>query len=252
MRRAAASVVLFLSFFFSSQWVFAGERMTFKVSQPNLDERITLSIKGEQARLVSTGNSNAAVLFNAASQQLRILNHQSKTVTNIDKATIQKFASLAEGVGEIARSQGGVLGDLFKTFGYDNAIGEKHVIEHQAVAGQHQYSGVSCKMQQVSRDGQVVTQYCLADVPNLAPAERKTLISLIGFAQLLVQKGQMVLDQFNLAIPQLPNEAINGIPVYVKNIPENTVATLLGIEHVSLPAGQFSVPTGYSESVFGL
>ncbi len=231
---------------------YAGERLVLQVNQPNIEEQITIFLQGEWARLVSTGNTNKAVLFNAATKQLRVIDHQSKTVTNIDQVTIEQLASVAEGVGDIARSQGSVLGDLFKTFGLDNAMGEKAVIEQQAVAGNYQYSGLSCQMWQVSKNGQTVTQYCITEKLGLAPTERQTLASLISFGQLLVNKGQVVLDTFNLSVPQLPNEAIKGVPIYIKHIPEHTVATLVGLKQLELSAGQFSVPAGYSESVFGL
>lgn len=249
--RSAGKIFLSLLLFTFGQMAQAGERLEMLLKQPNLEERITIFLQGEQAKIVSTGNANAVVLFNATSKQLRLLDHQQKSVTKVDQATIEQVASLAEGVGEIARSQGGVLGDLFKTFGLDNAMGEKAVIEHQAVPGEHQYSGVSCAMQQVSKDGQPVTQLCLTEALKLGPAEKNTLHTLLRFGQLLVQKGQLVLDQFNLSIPQLPTEAIKGVPIYVKNIPDGTVATLVGLKQIDIPAGQFAVPAGYSETVFG-
>lgn len=249
--RSLANISLTLFLLTLGQFVQAGERLEMLVKQPNLEERITIYLQGEQAKIVSTGNTNAAVLFNAGSKQLRLINHQQKSVTKVDHATIEQFASLAEGVGEIARSQGGVLGDLLKTFGLDNAMGEKAVIEHQAMAGEHQYSGVNCAMQQVSKDGQPVTQLCLTEALNLGAAEKNTLHTLLRFGQLLVQKGQRVLEQFNISIPQLPTEAIKGVPIYVKNIQNDTVATLVGLKQIDIPAGQFVVPAGYRETVFG-
>ena len=249
--RSVSTILLSLLLLTIGQQAHAGERIEMQVKQPNLEERITIYLQGEQARIVSTGNTNAAVLFNANSKQLRLIDHQQKTVTKVDQATIEQVASLAEGVGEIARSQGGVLGDLFKTFGLDNAMGEKSVIKHQAVAGEYQYSGVSCAMQQVSKDGQAVTNLCLTDALTLGSAEKNTLSTLISFGQLLVQKGQLVVEQFNLSIPQLPTEVIKGVPIYVKNIPNDTVATLIGLKQVDIPAGQFAVPAGYTETVFG-
>ncbi|MEE9447329.1 MAG: hypothetical protein V3V09_05170, partial [Arenicellales bacterium] len=106
-----------------SQTALAGERIEFEVAQSNVKETITVFLQGDQARIITSANAQQALLFDARAKQLKVLNHQQKIVTTLDQATLTQLASVAQSMGEIARAQGGVLGDLFKTFGLDNALG---------------------------------------------------------------------------------------------------------------------------------
>lgn len=252
MRLSLASIVSVFSFVFSFiAPATAGERLQFDVVQPNVEEVISLYLQGPNARLVTSANPGGAVLFNSNSRQLHILDHPRKTVTVVDQSTMEQLASVAQGVGELARSQGGVLGDLFKTFGFDNAMGEKAAIEVKTVANQKQFSGQACQMQQVFKDGVMVTQLCLAKQLKMGAIERDTLKQLLNFAQLLAQKGQLIMQQFNVAVPILPTEMIDGVPVYIDSTESKITATLSGLNSADIPAAQFKVPSGYSETVLG-
>lgn len=237
---------------FSSLSVFAGEKIQFDVVQASGQEVVSLYLQGSQARIVTTANPTGAVIFNANSRQLHVLDHQRKTVTVVDQSTMEQLASVAQGVGELARAQGGVLGDLFETFGFNSQMGAPVNIEVKKLAGEKQFAGQACQMQQIYKDGQLVTQICLSSKISIGSAEHDTLTKLINFAQMMVQKGQIVLQQFKLAIPVLPDQALTGMPVYVENKVEGITATLNSIQKAKIQAAQFNIPGGYSETTFGL
>ncbi len=242
--------VLALSGFLQS--VSAGERLEYNVVQASTQERISIYIKGAQVRIVSSSDKSAAVIYNADQRQIHILNHSEKSITTLDQASLEQLASIAEGMGEIAQSQGGVLADIFKTFGLDSALGETAKIEIKTLSGEKNYAGQRCQVQQVYSDGLLSTQICLAKNLSMQPAEKKTLDSLISFAQILLRQGQMIMAQFNLPIPLLPDSSLAGTPVYIGDITSKTTATLVGFKQMDVSAEQFSLPEGYTRQTLSL
>lgn len=232
--------------------VSAGERLEFNVVQAQAKERVTIYLQGSKARISSSASQQTAVIFDASQRQIHIIDHGDKSVTTLDQASMERLASMAKGVGEFAQSQGGVLGDLFKTFGLENQMGEQVKLEVKTLKGDQKVAGLSCKVQQIYKDGKLDTQLCLSEETGLAGEERETLSRLIEFTQLLIREGRMVLEQFKLPIPMLPERALAGVPVYVKNIPSNTTATLAGKKSLTIQAAQFSLPAGYSKTVLSL
>ena len=155
-------------------------------------------------------------------------------------------------MGEIARSQGGVLGDIFKTFGLDNEMGDGQQISVQTQAEKQSFSGQSCKMSYVYSKEQLSTKICLSQTLRLAAAEQQTLDALVDFAQLLLRQGQAILTQFSLPIPLLPEENLAGTPVYIDDIGSETTAVLAGFKRMDVMARQFTLPEGYSRTVLSL
>lgn len=249
MRRFILVIVLFSGFIAA---VSAGERLDFNVVQAQTQERVSIYIQGSKARISSSANQQSAVIFDARLRQIHIIDHGDKSVTTLDQASMERLASMAQGVGEFAQSQGGVLGDLFKTFGLDNQLGEQPELEVKTVAGGQKVAGLRCEVQQIYKDGKLDTQLCLTKEAGLAREEGDTLNRLIEFTQLLIREGRMVLEQFKLPIPMLPERALAGVPVYVKNIPSNTTATLAGKKSLTIQAAQFALPAGYSKTVLSL
>lgn len=230
----------------------AGQRLDFDVQQPDNAERITLFIQGDNARLSSSANQTSAVIFDSSSRQIHILDHGEKSVTTVDQASLEQLASIAAGMGEIARSQGGVLGDIFKTFGLDNEMGEGPQVSVQTQSEKQSFSGQSCKMSYVYSKDRLSTRICLSQTLRLAAAEQQTLDALVDFAQLLLRQGQAILTQFSLPIPLLPEEALVGTPVYIDDINSKTTAVLAGFRRMDVVAGQFDLPEGYSRRVLSL
>lgn len=249
MYRFILSIVLLCSYM---EAVSAGESLEFNVVQAQTQERVTIYLQGGKARIISSANRQSAVIFDARQRQIHIIDHGDKSVTTLDQASMERLASMTQGVGEFAQSQGGVLGDLFKTFGLDNQLGEQVDLEVKTVAGDQKVAGLRCKVQQIYKDGELDTQLCLSEEAGLAREESDTLDRLIEFTQLLIREGRMVLKQFNLPIPMLPERALTGVPVYVKNIPGNTTATLTGKKSLTIQAAQFVLPAGYSKTVLSL
>lgn len=246
---AGFAALLFSGFL---QNVFAGERLQYDVSQANTQERITIYVQGSQARMLSSADPAAALIYNADNRQIHILDHHNKSITTLDQASLEQLASMARSMGEIAQSQGGVLGDIFKTFGLENDMGESAQIEIKTLSGEKKYSGQVCQIQQVYSDGQLSTQICLAKNLRMQPAEKKTLDSLVNFAQLLLRQGEVILAQFNLPIPLLSDEPLSGTPVFIEDISSNTTATLTGFKQMEVLARQFVLPEGYSRRVLSL
>jgi len=252
--RHISSLVLFSLLCFSAllQSAFAGERLEYKVKQGSSQERITLYVQGPNIRILSSANKATAVLYNADKRQIHILNHSDKSITTLDQASLEQLASLARGMGEVANSQGSVLGDIFKTFGLENALGEAQKVDIKTLSGEKTYSGQRCQVQQVFSDGQLSTQICLAKSLRMQPAEKKTLDSLTQFAQLLLRQGQVIMAQFNLPIPLLPETALQGTPVFIDDVVSKTIATLVGFKQIDVMAAQFALPEGYSRTVLSL
>lgn len=249
MRIFILSVFVFAGFI---EAVSAGERLDFNVVQAKTQERVTIYLQGSKARISSSANQQSAVVFDANLRQIHIIDHSDKSVTSLDQASMERLASMAQGVGDFAQSQGGVLGDLFKTFGLENQLGEQVELEVKTVSGDQKIAGLSCQVQQIYKDGELDTQLCLSQEAGLARVERDTLNRLIEFTQLLIREGRMVLEQFNLPIPMLPERTLSGVPVYVKNIPSDTTAILTGKKSLAIQAAQFSLPAGYSKTVLSL
>jgi hypothetical protein len=241
-----------LSFSGFLQSASAGERLEYDIVQSNVEERVTIYVQGRQARILSSADQTAALIYNANHQQIHILDHANKTVTTIDQASLEQLASMAKGLGKIAKSQGGVLGDIFKTFGLDNELGESARIDVKTHSGEKSFSGQSCQMLQVFRNGELNTQICLTKNLRMESAERNTLNSLISFAQLLAREGQMVLSQFSLPIPLLPDESLKGTPIFVDDVASKTTATLIGFTQMDVLDRQFMLTEGYSKRVLSL
>ncbi len=246
------STLLLLFTLACSQGGWAGQRLDFDVHQPNTAERITLYIQGTQARLSSTANQASAVIFDSVARQIHILDHGDRSVTTVDQASLEQLASIAAGMGEVARSQGGVLGDIFKTFGLDNEMGEGPQVSVQTLAEKQSFSGQSCQMSYVYNKEQLSTRICLSRTLKLAAAEQQTLDALVDFAQLLLRQGQVILTQFSLPIPLLPEESLSGTPVYIDDISSKTAASLAGFKRMDVLARQFALPEGYSRTVLSL
>jgi hypothetical protein len=231
----------------------AGERMEYSVVQANAqEERVTIYVQGAQLRILSSADQAAAVIYNADYQKIHILNHRDKSITTLDQSSLEQLASITQGMGQIAQSQGSVLGDIFITLGLDSALGETATVEVKTLRGEKEYSGQTCQVQQVFRDGTLSTQICLAKNLRLQAPEKKALDSLINFAQLMLRQGQMLLAQFNLPVPLLPDGALAGIPVYIDDLTSSTTATLVGFKRMDIQAAQFALPEGYSRRVLSL
>lgn len=231
----------------------AGERLEYNVVQANAQEqRVTIYVQGAQVRILNSADQAAAVIYNADYRKIHILNHGDKSITTLDQSSLEQLASITQGMGNIAQSQGSVLGDIFKTLGLESALGETATIEVKTLRGEKKYSGQSCQVQQVFRDGALSTQICLAKQLRMQAPEKKTLDSLINFAQLMLRQGQMVIAQFNLPVPLLPDGDLAGTPVYIEDLTSNTTATLVGFKQMDILAAQFALPEGYSRRVLSL
>lgn len=239
---------LFVIFIVST--VYAGERLEFDIVQTKTQERVNIYLQDKQARIVTSANPSSALIFNATHRQLHILNHTEKSVTTLDQASLEQLASVAQGLGEIAQSQGGVLGDLFKTFGLNNSLGNTAIIETKTISGQRQFSGKTCQMLQVFKDTQLATQLCFSTENIVQANEQATLNTLISFAQLLANKGQIVLEQFGLPVPVMPNHNLDGLPIYIENVADKTSATLAKVIKMDVQPKQFAIPAGYARRTF--
>jgi len=232
--------------------VTAGERLDFNVERAGAKERITLYLQGAQARISSSADRRSAVIFDADKRQVHIIDHADRTVTTLDQASMEKMASMAKDIGKFAQSQGGVLGDLFKTFGLDNSIGEQLEISVKNIDKTRSFAGINCRIQQVYEARKLQTQLCLADKINIAPTERQTLDSLLMFGQLMIREGQMIMSRFNLPIPLLPEESLAGVPIYIDNLPGQTRASLASLKSMDIQAEQFALPQGYKKTILSL
>lgn len=230
----------------------AGERLDFEIDRSGVKERITLYLQGDQARISSSADSRSAVIFDAAKQQIHIIDHADRTVTTLDQASMEQVASMARDVGKFAQSQGGVLGDLFQTFGLDNSMGEQSDVSVKNIDKNRSFAGIKCKIQQVYEAGKLQTQLCLADKISIAAAERRTLDSLLMFGQLLMREGQMIMSQFNLPIPLLAEESLAGVPIYIESLPGQTRALLASLKSMDIQSAQFILPRGYKRTVLSL
>ena len=230
----------------------AGERLQYDVTQTSQKQRVTIYVQGSQAKIVSSADTASALIYNADNRQIHILDHANKSVTTLDQASLEQLASIAQGMGEFAKSQGGVLGDIFKTMGLDNSMGANSQIEIKTLRGEKKYSGQVCQIQQVFNDGQLSTQICLAKNLAMQAKEKNTLDSLLNFAQLMLRQGQVVLAQFSLPIPLLSEQPLQGLPVYIEDLSSNTTATLSGFKQMDVSSRQFALPSGYTRQVLSL
>ncbi len=246
LRQLTGSTILLICAICSA--AYAGERLEFEAVQPNVKERISITLHESQALIKSSANTQSILVFQANKRQLHIIDHQKKTIASLDQNSVEQIASVAESIGELAKAQGGVLGDLFKTFGLDNTLGSQAVITTKIQTGERRYAGMACENMEVYSDEVLVTILCLTDKQISSP-ERQTLHALFEFAQLLANKGKLIVEQFNLAIPVMPNEPVAGIVLHIENVQRKITASLKSIANVNTTEAQFQLPENYAQTI---
>ncbi len=246
MKRCLTFIAACLLSFSSA--VFADAQLNFNVKQNDTPQEMSIYIKGGQALITQSGNSSSQVLFDASAQSFTLLEHGQKSYTVINQATINQMTQLVKSMGEIAKTQGGVLGDVLKSVGLDNGLGTTEAVTIASTGQQINIAGLSCNIHQVKKGETVQTKLCVRDSLPIGEQESATLKSLVAFGQSISTQAGSLIAQLGVVIPTLPKQDLGGFVIGADVTEPKTQARLASIEQTALAPDDFSVPADYTET----
>ncbi|MFT5260557.1 MAG: hypothetical protein ACI9J2_001380 [Saprospiraceae bacterium] len=242
------SIVLFSAVALTSVVSFAASQLNFAVKQNDQLDTLSFYVRGHQVLIGRSAEGRNGVLFDANIKSLIILDHVKKTYSKLDHASLSEIAKMVESIGTIAKSQGGVLGDLFSSLGLDSELGESDdivLIDKNEVIT---IAGIACQVKEVRKAEVLQTRLCVSDSLPLNEQEAKTLRELTQFAQSLTLQAGSLLERFGLAIPVFPQGSFESYIIGVDTFDESKLkARLTEIKDTQLLDEDFTIPVGYLE-----
>ena len=227
---------------------YASSQLNFSVKQNDQLDTLTFYVRDHQVLIGQADDGRNGVLFDARTKSLIILDHARKTFTKLDQASLSEMAKMVESVGVIAKSQGGVLGDLFESLGFENDLGESSDIVLKDKNETITIAGVACQVKEITAAEVLQTRLCLAEALPLSGQETDTLRELIQFGQSVSMQAGGLLKRFGVTIPVFPEESMEGYIIGVDTFDETKLkARLSEIKEAQLVDEDFTIPTGYQE-----
>lgn len=231
--------------------VLSDQHLTINIETTESKEQVEIFLRGDKAKIISKADQQTELVYDNKASKLYIINHLRKTVITVDQTTLSQWSSLTEGIANIAREQGGILGDLLGTFGMQVPEKEQSTIKIVESQEQRRYADVNCKTLQIIKDKRLVTELCQAQNLGQTGAEHKTLLGLLSFGQVLLKNGKVLLQQFNMPLPVLPSQSIKGVPVFFADKPNQVSGQLVSVSQAQFPANHYEIPEDYTASLFG-
>lgn len=226
----------------------AGARIDLSVEQAERSNDYAVFVDTHKIRVLDQTAKAVGLIFDSASGQMILLDHRRKTYLRLTQKRVNEISSVVESIGQIARQQGGVLGDLISTFGLDSALGEVDTIEVTHSGSSERIAGLTCKHLQVWRNKQAETQLCIAPKLSVNAVDTETLRSLLRFSQQLSNKAGHLLSALGLALPVLPAESFEGFPLSAIAEDGALNARVSKISNEAVDATLFVIPKGYVET----
>ncbi len=226
----------------------AATELKFAVKQNQQLDELSFYVRDHQVLIGQAASARNGVLFNAKDHSLLILDHARKTFTRLDQASLSQMAQMVQSVGELAKVQGGILGDLFESLGLESDLGKKNEIVYTDKNETIKIGGLDCQVMEVSKDSVLQTRMCVTDTLPLSSLEADTLRSLIQFGQRVADQAGGLIQKFGVTIPTLPQESFENFIIGVDTFDENKInARLTEIKAAQLLDEDFSVPSDYQE-----
>ncbi len=226
----------------------ADARIDTDVVQNGIAMNYAMYVQADKVRIVDQRVGGDDILFDTAKSELLVINHADQSYMRIDQKRIGELVQLLESAAELARSQGGVLGDLMKTFGLDNELGKKEEVSYRHLGTIEQIAGTDCEVVHAYQNEEVQTELCIAKQLPISQQDAETLNGFMRFSHNLVSRAGSVISQLGLAIPTLPKSEIGGIPLDMKSLKDQTTARVSRISSGAVTPDLFKVPAGYQQT----
>lgn len=205
------------------------------------------------------GDTNMDLLFQQANQTMTIINHEEKSLLDLDPERISALADQASGMIDMLRqqvmAQMGNLSDeqrvqvekMIENMGGGQLVqppppppGEKTLRQ----TGVQTVNGFTCSKTEIYESDQKIAEVCSAPADVLGiPAEDFAVIeSMRDMSQMLREETAKISSQMGQGVPQFGHAEVDGVPVAMVDASGNTMAITAiqqGTDGVSVgkPAG---------------
>ncbi len=226
----------------------AATQLDFVVKQNTRAETLSMYVRDHQVLISAPNKAVNSVVFDANKQSIVILDHGRKTYSTLDQATLSQIVQLAESVSEVAKAQGGVLGDLFSSLGFDSALGKKSTVTLHDKQEKIKIAGLECAVKEVHEDEKLATRLCVRESLPITQLESQTLNKFIQFGQSVSNQAGSLLQNFGVTFPVLPSTQLKQFILGFDSFGDEPVkARLTSITPAKLLEEDFAIPADYQE-----
>lgn len=187
------------------------------------------------------GDTNMDLLFQQANQTMTIINHEEKSLLDLDPERISALADQASGMIDMLRqqvmAQMGNLSDeqrvqvekMIENMGGGQLVqppppppGEKTLRQ----TGVQTVNGFTCSKTEIYESDQKIAEVCSAPADVLGiPAEDFAVIeSMRDMSQMLREETAKISSQMGQGVPQFGHAEVDGVPVAMVDASGNTMA----------------------------
>lgn len=245
----------------------ASTEMVMSVSQSSQGEeaqQITLSIQDKSLRVDGTvGDSNKnsqQMVYNGLTNTLIMIDHNQRSYTAIDQATIEAIAArmnaakkqMEAQMAEMPPEQRQMMEKMMKGRMPMSGVQEPQETEDfRKTSGTSTAGGYECTVTEVFSGGNKVREYCVTPWAKIKGADEisATFTGMTDlFTKMLKSLSQSV--PMDMKLPFSEMQALDGFPVIVTNFKGNAVTEvtrLISIDEKSFPDNFFDVPGGYKK-----
>lgn len=251
------SLVLVTAFSLAAGTAAADTRMSYSTPDGSSPQ---ITIKGDRIRMESGSRGPGVTLFDAASQEMIVLDPSTRSYYRMDAESMKKqgrqvseqmqqmrkqmekqLANMPEEQREMMRKQ---MEQMMPEQPAADAGGD---IRFERSGESASVAGIDCEIATVQRDGQPIQRVCIAAPGSLgmSSSDRAALRSLFTFLQDMASNfggGHM-----GARVPAKMMETFDGVPIRSEDLQGRKSWTLQNIETGSVDAGEFAIPSGYNE-----
>ncbi|MDZ7747467.1 MAG: DUF4412 domain-containing protein [Halofilum sp. (in: g-proteobacteria)] len=210
-------------------------------------------ISGDRMRMESSDN---VTLFDAAANEVTVLNLQEQTYHVMTKQDVQRMAKQMQQVRKQVEQQ-------LQNMPEDQRAQMRKQMEQmmpgggpppkirvEPTGGSGIVAGASCRKARLFRDDQATHELCVAEPGALGiPSDAfDTMMAMFGFfEEISGAAGGEGADIQVRAMEEMMSE-LGGMPARSRPLAGGAAWEIAGVESRSIDAGQFEVPSGYTEA----
>lgn len=193
------------------------------------------------------GDTNVDLLFRKANQTMTIINHEEKSVLDLDPERISALAGQASGMIDMVRQQ--VMSQMDNLSEEQRAQVEK-MLENMGggqlmqppppppgektlkQTGVQTINGFTCNKTEIYENDQKIAEVCSAPADVLGiPAEDLAVIEAMrDMSQMLREETAKISSQMGQGVPQFGHAEVEGVPVTMVDTAGNTM-TITAIQN---------------------
>jgi len=220
-------------------------------NQPN-----AIYVKNGQV-LIESRHGKGTGLYNSKSQTFSVLQHDQKKYIRMNEQRMERQMGMMENMrrqmmarmSSMPPEQRQMIEARMAKMGLPsmesiNKQSRKAENRIQKTGKTHTINGFQCETVEIYRDEKQVSEACIANAKGLkiSQTDFDTLMSLFSFSQKMASKagkiGAAISSSFN---------ASGGIPVYSKNLQDNSEQTISTVSSDTLKNSKFQIPSDYKE-----